>query len=60
MAGSVVTWSWQELSTIPPTNSPMVVTNPTVAADQYIIYAGARSLSGSDGGHWRPGWFRLE
>src|SRR4051794_31274086 len=44
----VMTWQWTENFNNPTTNSPVVVTDASIAADQYVIYAGARSLSGSN------------
>ncbi len=50
VSNGVVTWSWQESFTNPTTGSTVTVIDPTVAANQYIVYAGARSLSGSTAG----------
>ena len=54
--GNVV-WQWTENFNNPTTNIAMVVTNATVAADQYVVYAGARSLSGAEPGVGSPGGF---
>ncbi len=51
----VWTWQWTENFNNPTTNNVTVVTNATIAADQYVIYAGARSLSGSTAGFGGPG-----
>jgi hypothetical protein len=53
----VWTWQWKEMFNSPGTNSAVVVTDPTVAVDQYVIYASARSLSGSTAGFGGPGGF---
>ena len=52
-----VVWHWKENFNNPTTNSSVVVTDATIAANQYIIYAGARSLSGSEAGFGGPGGF---
>jgi hypothetical protein len=52
-----VTWHWTENFNNPTTNSAVVVTDATIAANQYVIYAGARSLSGSEAGFGGPGGF---
>jgi hypothetical protein len=52
-----VVWQWTENFNNPSTNTTVVVTNATIAADQYVIYAGARSLSGSEAGFGGPGGF---
>src|SRR3954466_15929436 len=52
-----VTWQWTENFNNPTTGAATVVTNATIAADQYVIYAGARSLSGSEAGLGGPGGF---
>src|SRR4051794_14902547 len=54
--GNVV-WHWTENFNHPTTNSSVVVTDAAIAANQYIIYAGARSLSGSEAGFGGPGGF---
>ncbi|HEX5472662.1 MAG TPA: hypothetical protein VFW73_12300, partial [Lacipirellulaceae bacterium] len=41
------TWEWTMGFKNPSTNSSIVLTNPTVPADQYIVYVGARGLSGN-------------
>lgn len=52
-----VTWQWSMNFTNPATGNPMVVTNPTVAANQYIVYAGARNIGGTTAGIGGPGGF---
>jgi hypothetical protein len=52
-----VDWQWTENFNNPTTNSPVVVTDATIASDQYIVYAGARSLSGTEAGFGGPGGF---
>jgi hypothetical protein len=52
-----VTWEWTENFNNPATNAATVVTNATVPANQYIIYAGARGLSGNTAGIGGPGGF---
>src|SRR5689334_10146275 len=52
-----VTWQWTENFNNPATNAATVVTNATIAADQYVIYAGARSLGGNTAGIGGPGGF---
>jgi hypothetical protein len=54
-----VTWQWTESFNNPATNAATVVANATIAADQYVIYAGARSLTGATAGIGGPrafGW----
>jgi hypothetical protein len=52
-----VTWQWTENFNNPTTNSATLVTNASIAADQYVVYAGARSLSGGEPGSGSPGGF---
>jgi matrixin len=52
-----VTWQWTENFTNPTTNAATVVSNATIAANQYIVYAGARSLTGSTAGIGGPGGY---
>src|SRR5829696_2310262 len=40
-----VIWHWTENFNNPTTNSPVIVTDATIAADQYVIYVGARGLA---------------
>jgi hypothetical protein len=51
------TWQWTENFNNPATNASTVVTNASIAADQYVIYAGARSLTGNTAGIGGPGGF---
>ncbi len=39
------TWTWNADFTNPATGNSTMLDNPTIGADQYIIYAGARNLS---------------
>ena len=48
-------WKWTMDFNHPATGDLIGITNPTVPADQYIIYAGARSLAGSTVGIGGPG-----
>ncbi len=50
-------WQWTASFSHPSTGSTVVRTNDSIAADQYKIYAGARSLSGSTAGIGGPGGF---
>jgi hypothetical protein len=52
-----VTWKWTKHFTHPGNGSLVELTNPTVAANEYRIYAGARSLFGSTAGVGGPGGF---
>jgi hypothetical protein len=51
----VWTWHWSENFKNPTTNSDVVVNDPTVAANQYVIYVGARSLDVGIAGFGGPG-----
>jgi len=53
----IATWDWQATFTNPATGSTTTLNNPTVPADEYRIYAGARSLSGSTAGIGGPGGY---
>jgi hypothetical protein len=55
----VVTWSWQERFQHPSDSNPneVIVTDPTVNSNKYIIYAGAAGLAGSTAGVGGPGGF---
>jgi hypothetical protein len=55
----LVTWSWQESFQHPsdPSENEVRITNPVVGTDQYVIYAGARALSGTTAGIGGPGGF---
>ena len=50
-----VVWQWQANFSNPSTGSTVTLTDPTIAEDQYIIYAGARSIGGSTLGIGGPG-----
>ena len=52
-----VTWEWKMNFDDPSTGGPLEIIDPSVAADDYIVYAGARSLSGSTAGIGGPGGF---
>ncbi|HEX4412715.1 MAG TPA: PEP-CTERM sorting domain-containing protein [Lacipirellulaceae bacterium] len=58
VSNGVVTWSWQESFDNPATGATVTVDNPPVAANQYIIYAGAMNLSGSTLGIGAAGGFQ--
>jgi hypothetical protein len=52
-----VTWEWTASFTHPGNGSSVVLTNPTVPANEYRIYAGARNLSSAGvGGPGGFGW----
>ncbi len=51
------TWQWTENFVHPATGVSVVVTNDSIAADQYKIYAGARGLGGNTAGIGGPGGF---
>jgi len=55
--GGQVTWEWSKTFNNPATGSTVTLTNPPVPANEYRIYAGARSLSGSTAGVGGPGGF---
>jgi hypothetical protein len=50
-----VTWSWQRGFTNPSTGAFTTIDNGNIAADQYIIYAGTRAMSGNTAGVGGPG-----
>jgi len=52
-----VTWSWRQEFDHPSLESDVQITNPTIPADQYIIYTGARSLPGITAGVGAVGGF---
>jgi hypothetical protein len=52
-----VTWEWTKNFTHPGNGSAVELTNPPVPANEYRIYAGARSLGGSTAGIGGPGGF---
>jgi hypothetical protein len=53
----VYTWSWNLNFDHPGLATPVTITDPTIAADEYRIYAGARNISGSTLGVGGPGGF---
>jgi hypothetical protein len=57
----VVSWIWTRNFNHPSTNNPVVVTHQTpgltLAADSYVVYAGARNLSGNTLGIGGPGGY---
>ncbi len=57
VSDGVVTWTWDESFSNPTTGLSATVTNATVTANQYIIYAGAQSLAGATAGIGGPGGF---
>lgn len=54
--GTVV-WSWSLNFANPTTGSNVTLVDPSIAADEYRIYVGARNLSGSTLGEAGPGGF---
>lgn len=57
VSDGVVAWTWEESFSNPTTGFSTTVSNPTVPANHYIIYAGARSLGGPTAGIGGPGGF---
>lgn len=57
VSDTVVYWTWKEDFSDPSTGASAFVTDPTVSANSYIIYAGARGLSGATAGIGGPGGF---
>lgn len=57
VSDGVVTWTWDESFSNPTTGLSTTVENPVVSANQYVIYAGARSLAGATAGIGGPGGF---
>src|SRR5262249_16718781 len=55
---SVVTWNWKELFLHPTTGSLVELSNLSVPANRYVIYAGARSQDGSGAGVGGAGGYR--
>jgi len=51
------TWQWTNNFTHPGTGSTWTDTNSTIAADEYRVYVGGRSLGGSTLGQGGPGGF---
>jgi hypothetical protein len=57
VSDGVVTWSWQESFTSPASGSVATATDPTVLSNRYVVYAGARGLSGTTAGFGGPGGY---
>jgi hypothetical protein len=55
----VVTWNWTLKFTHPATGALQSVTNPTIAADEYRIYVGARNFAEPTLGSGGPGGYQL-
>jgi hypothetical protein len=51
------TWEWTASFSNPATGTTDTLTNPTILANQYLIFAGARPLSGSEAGRGGPGGY---
>ncbi len=59
VSNGVYTWEWHELFLNPTTGAQVSVSNPTIAANKYVIYAGATDLTGAiigDGEVGGYGW----
>jgi hypothetical protein len=48
--GGVVFWSWEQQFEHPVTGNTVSITDPAIPADQFIVFAGARSLPGITAG----------
>src|SRR6185503_4922954 len=53
----LVTWTWNESFSNPTTGADVLVNDPTVPANKYIIYAGGSNLTGSTAGIGAVGGF---
>jgi hypothetical protein len=53
----LVTWTWSGYFNHPATGLEVAITDATVPADRYIIYAGARGLTGATAGIGGPGGY---
>lgn len=53
----VVTWSWEQRFTHPATGANVTISNATIPADQFIVFAGARSLPGATAGEGAVGGY---
>ncbi|MEM8494929.1 MAG: hypothetical protein AAF663_06035 [Planctomycetota bacterium] len=51
------TWTWSKNFTHPGTGSTVTIVDPTIPADEYVIYAGGRSLGGNTLGRGGSGGF---
>jgi hypothetical protein len=60
VSNGVVFWSWEQRFEHPVTGNQVTVTNPSVPADQFIVYAGARSLPGATAGIGVVGGYSVE
>lgn len=58
-SNGVVHWSWDVQFQHPSDSSPneVTITSPVIASDQYVIYVGARPLSGNTAGEGGPGGY---
>lgn len=55
--GTMMTWQWTMNFNNPSSGASVVLTNPTVAADRYLIYAGAQNLPAPTLGVGGPGGY---
>ncbi|MGI9430491.1 MAG: matrixin family metalloprotease [Bythopirellula sp.] len=55
--GGIATWSWNLNFGHPGTGATVTLTDPSIAVDEYRIYAGARNISGTTLGIGGPGGF---
>ncbi len=56
-SNGTVTWTWHESFSNPSTGADVTISNPTVAANKYIIYAGGSNLTGTTVGVGAVGGF---
>lgn len=56
-SNGVITWSWEQRFAHPSTGASVKVTNATIPADQFIVFAGARSLPGIVAGEGAVGGY---
>lgn len=52
-----VNWDWNATFTHPGTGNTLSLSAPTIMEDEFVVYAGGRSLSGSTLGRGGPGGF---
>jgi len=57
VSGDVQIWNWSMNFSHPATGSPVVLSNLSIAADEYRIYAGASAIAGSTLGIGGPGGY---
>jgi hypothetical protein len=57
VSNGLVTWTWNESFSNPTTGADVTVTDPTVPANRYVIYAGANNLTGGTAGIGAVGGF---